>query len=85
MAEPLQLNSPGEKPTGLIENKEVAKEGGTVAGLRRGYESRTGKPVITKKNAVDFSKLIEDVSEKTIKIIILRYKYLAIPYHGGFN
>gem|GEM_PF-3695124 len=27
----------------------------------------TGKPVITKKNAVDFSKLIEDVSEKNNK------------------
>ncbi|MGI6770847.1 MAG: BRO family protein [Acholeplasmataceae bacterium] len=57
-----------KNPQGLIENKEVAKEGGTVAGnARKDIESRTGKPVITKKNAVDFSKLIEDVSEKNNK------------------
>ncbi len=57
-----------KNPQGLIENKEVAKEGGTVAeNARKDIESRTGKPVITKKNAVDFSKLIEDVSEKNNK------------------
>jgi hypothetical protein len=49
-------------PQGLEENKEVAKEGGTVAGnARKDIEARTGKSVITQKNAFDFSKLIEDV------------------------
>ena len=53
-------------PQGLEENKAVAKEGGTVAGnTRKDIESRTGKPVITQKNALDFSGLIEDVAKKT--------------------
>ncbi|HOF28290.1 MAG TPA: hypothetical protein PLY06_02915, partial [Anaerolineaceae bacterium] len=53
-------------PQGLEENKEVAKEGGTVAGnARKDIEARTGKPVITQKNALGFSKLIEDVIDVT--------------------
>lgn len=55
-------------PQGLEENKAVAKDGGTVAGnARKDIEARTGKPVITSKNAVDFSKLIEDMSDKEEK------------------
>ncbi|MDO5690629.1 MAG: BRO family protein [Tissierellia bacterium] len=55
-------------PQGLDENKKVAEEGGAVAGnARKDIEARTGKPVITQKNAVDFSKLIEDVVEKIDK------------------
>ena len=53
-------------PQGLEENKAVAKEGGTVAGnARKDIEARTGKPVITQKNALDLSGLIEDVAKKT--------------------
>ena len=53
-------------PQGLEENKEVAKRGGSIAGnARKGIESETGKPVITSKNAIDFGKLIDDVT-KTI-------------------
>lgn len=49
-------------PNGLEENKKVAKRGGTIAGnTRKEIEADTGKSVITAKNAVDFSKLIEDV------------------------
>ena len=49
-------------PNGLEENKKVAKRGGTIAGnTRKEIETDTGKSVITAKNAVDFSKLIEDV------------------------
>ena len=49
-------------PKGLEENKKVAKEGGSIAGnARKSIEQRTGKPVVTPKNAVDLSKLIEDV------------------------
>ena len=49
-------------PQGLEENKKVAKEGGSVAGnARKEIEQKTGKSVITSKNAVDLSKLIEDV------------------------
>ena len=49
-------------PQGLEENKKVAKEGGSVAGnARKEIEQKTGKPVITSKNAIDLSRLIEDV------------------------
>jgi len=49
-------------PNGLEENKKVAKRGGTIAGnTRKEIEADTGRSVITTKNAVDFSKLIEDV------------------------
>ena len=53
-------------PQGLEENKKVAKRGGSIAGnARKEIESETGKPVITSKNAIDFGKLIDDVT-KTI-------------------
>ena len=49
-------------PNGLEENKKVAKRGGAIAGnTRKEIEADTGKSVITAKNAVDFSKLIEDI------------------------
>ena len=52
-------------PQGLEENKKVAKDGGAVAGnARKDIEAKTGKPVITKKNSIDFSQLLEDVAGK---------------------
>ena len=49
-------------PNGLEENKKVAKRGGTIVGnTRKEIEADTGRSVITTKNAVDFSKLIEDL------------------------
>ena len=49
-------------PNGLEENKKVAKRGGAITGnTRKEIEADTGRSVITTKNAVDFSKLIEDV------------------------
>lgn len=52
-------------PQGLDENKQVAKEGGSIAGeARKSIEQRTGKPVITPQNAINFAKLIEDVAKK---------------------
>ena len=54
-------------PKGLEENKKVAKEGGSIAGnARKAIEQRTGKLVVTPKNAVDLSKLIEDVVKEPI-------------------
>lgn len=51
-------------PMGLEENKVVAKRGGSIAGnARKEIEQETGKTVITSKNAVDLSKLIEDVTK----------------------
>lgn len=52
-------------PQGLEENKKVAQEGGSIAGdARKSIEKRTGKPVISPKNAIDFAKLIEDVTKE---------------------
>lgn len=57
-------------PNGLEENKKVAKRGGTIAGnTRKEIEADTGKSVITTKNAVDFSKLIEDVVKDIPNIV----------------
>ena len=57
-------------PNGLEENKKVAKRGGTIAGnTRKEIEAHTGKSVITAKNAVDFSKLIEDVVKDIPNIV----------------
>ena len=51
-----------QNPQSFAENQSVAREGGEVAGnARRDIEERTGRPVITAKNASDFSNLIEDV------------------------
>ena len=39
------------KPTGIKENKKVAKEGGNVAGnARKELEQKTGKKVVSKQN-----------------------------------
>lgn len=47
---------------GLDENKQVAQDGGSIAGdARKSIEARTGKPVITSKNAIDLGRLISDV------------------------
>lgn len=52
-----------KNPQGLEENKKVAKDGGSIAGnARKEIEKETGQPVITSKNAIDFAKLIDDVS-----------------------
>mgnify|MGYP001013916552 FL=1 len=54
-------------PQGLAENRKVAKRGGSIAGnARKEIEKETRKPVITSKNAVDMSKLIEDVVKDPI-------------------
>lgn len=49
-------------PQGLDENKQVAQDGGSIAGdARKSIEARTGKLVITSKNAIDLGRLISDV------------------------
>lgn len=49
-------------PQGLEENKKAAQDGGSIAGdARKSIEARTGKPVITPKNAIDLGRLISDV------------------------
>lgn len=54
-----------EQPKTFKKNKNIAKEGGGVAGdARKQIEQRTGKPILTEKIAIDFTSLIEDVLEK---------------------
>ena len=49
-------------PKNLDENKKIAKRWGTIAGnTRREIEADTGKAIITSKNAIDFSELVEEV------------------------
>lgn len=42
----------------------MAKSGGAIAGnARKEIEATTGKPVVTSKNAADFSNLVIDLIE----------------------
>ena len=66
------------KPKGLEENRKVAKEGGSIAGkARKEIEERTGKPVISPKNSVDMSKLIEEVVKDPIIKITTKIKIFS--------
>jgi hypothetical protein len=50
------------EPKTFPENVDVARRGGKVAGnARKEIEEQTGKPVISAKNALDLSTLIEEV------------------------
>ena len=56
--------SKASQPEGFEESRQVAREGGSVAGAARAQiEARTGKPVTTSDKARDFANLIEDVLE----------------------
>ncbi|KTE92639.1 antirepressor [Desulfitobacterium hafniense] len=56
------------EPQTFEESRQVASRGGRIAGnTRKEIEADTGKPVTTKKNAVDFSQLIADVIEEAGK------------------
>jgi hypothetical protein len=51
-----------QEPETFDENVTVARQGGGIAGdTRKAIEAAAGEPVISPKNAVDFSKLIADV------------------------
>jgi hypothetical protein len=55
--------SKATEPETFAENRRVARSGGEVAGIAKSEaEKRTGKSIITSKNAVDFSRLLEDVA-----------------------
>jgi len=56
--------SKSQEPETFAENQAIARSGGEVAGIARiEAEKRTGKPVITSKNALDFRNLISNVIE----------------------
>ena len=53
-----------ENPMGLDENREVAKEGGAIAGnARKEIEDRTGQPVITSQNAKQLQNIVTGLIE----------------------
>ena len=56
------IPSPKAEPQTFEENKNAAKRGGQIAGnARKEIEKDTGKPVITKKNALDLSGIVSGV------------------------
>ncbi|MBO5610101.1 MAG: hypothetical protein J5929_07025 [Eubacterium sp.] len=51
-----------ENPQGLIENQQVARKGGRVAGnARKEIEKETGKPVITSQNAKQLNGVVTNL------------------------
>lgn len=56
-----------KEPDTFDENLEVAKEGGGVAGSARlDIEQRSGKPVISPKNAFDFTRLLDSENRENL-------------------
>lgn len=54
--------SKAKEPEDFEENRQVAKEGGTIAGdARKAIEASSGRPVITPQNAVDFTQVLSEV------------------------
>ena len=57
-----------QEPQTLNENKKVARQGGEIAGdTRKAIETATGEPVITPKNAIDFSQVISGIIENNVE------------------
>jgi len=56
------------KPQTFSESKKVAIDGGSIAGnARREIEEKSGQPVITEKNAFDFTQIVDSIVEDTMK------------------
>ena len=56
--------SAAEKPETFKQSIQVAQQGGEVAGIaRKELEKRTGKPVISSKNAEQLSAVVVDMIE----------------------
>ena len=56
--------SQAEQPSGLDQNRAVAKRGGKVAGdARKAIEEGTGKSVITSENAVQLNQVVTQMIE----------------------
>lgn len=57
--------SKAEQPETFEENRQVARRGGNVAGIaRKALEAETGKPVVTTMNAIDFAKILFEITSK---------------------
>ena len=54
-----------QNPQGMMENRQVAREGGSVAGnARKDIEERTGRPVITSDNAKQLGNVVSGMIEE---------------------
>lgn len=61
--------SAAEKPETFKQSVQVAKQGGEVAGIaRKELEKRTGKPVVSSKNAEQLSTVVVDMIEGVSEI-----------------
>lgn len=50
-----------KKPKTFEDNRQIAKQGGTIAGnTRREIEDKTGKRIVTSQNAKQLNKFIEN-------------------------
>ena len=57
--------SKAEQPETFEENRQVARRGGNVAGIaRKALEAETGKPAVTSMNAIDFAKILFEITTK---------------------
>lgn len=55
-----------QQPETFEASRKIARRGGAVAGrARQDIEAETGVPVITSQNAVDFTRVIEEVEKAT--------------------
>ena len=51
-----------EQPEGFDESRDIAQQGGTIAGdARKAIEKRTGKPVITSQNAAQLNHIVKHI------------------------
>ena len=58
------------EPEGFSASMDVARQGGEVAGVaRKALEERTGKPVITEKNAAQLNAVVTEMIETTASFI----------------
>lgn len=56
-----------EKPSTFSENKNVAKRGGSIAGIaRKALEAETGESIITSKNAMELNEVVTKVIEEVV-------------------
>ena len=62
--------SQAEQPSGLEQNRAVAKRGGRVAGdARRTIEQGTGKPIVTSKNAAQLNHVVTQMIEASASAV----------------
>ena len=53
-----------QKPSGLAENRSVARAGGAAAkAARESVEESTGKPIITSQNAAQLNHVVTQIIE----------------------